>query len=124
MFLFGRKKEEPVNHWEMEVGGVSFIDSPKLGDIENQLTVLQRGNSEFFILKPDKPVKKCNFMQVTNDKDPQLFHVEFSILKDDKGYVLYGKDALSFEKAFDLFIEYMVHGQIPDTKDWYIVMES
>lgn len=123
MGLFGFKKKEAKNTWKMEVGGVTIMDGPTLGDIETQLTELLHQNSEFLILTPAKPVKKCNFMQVTNDSNPELFHMEFSILKDGGGYVLYGKDGLSFEKSFDLFIQYMIHEQVPNTKDWDIVME-
>lgn len=123
MGLFGFGKKAEKNTWKMEVGGVTILNGPAMGDIEAQLTGLLRGNSEFLILTPPEPVKKCNFMQVTNDKAPELFHVEFSILKDGSGYILYGKDGLPFEKAYDLFIDYMVHGQVPDPEGWDIVME-
>lgn len=123
MGLFGFLKKETKKDWKMNIGGDSFIENPTLGDIETQLRELLYGNTEFFILNPPEPVKKCNFMQVTNDKNPERFHVEFSILKDGGGYVLYGKDGQSFEKAYDLFLLYMNHEQVPDPEGWDIIMD-
>lgn len=122
LFGFGKKKD-PARSWKIEVDGESFINGPTLGDIEVQLTKLKNGNAEFFILSPSEPVKKCNFMQAASDADPELFHVEFSVLKDGGGYILYGKDALSFESSYDLFLDYMTHEQVPDADGWDIIME-
>lgn len=128
MGLFDRFKKKEKNNgkvinWQLEIDGTVTIENPGMKDIEKWLNELSRFNIEFFILSPLQPIKKCNFMQVTDDHHSDFFHLEFSILKE-KGYTLYGKDGLTYEETYDIFNHFMLNQQLPDITDWDIIFDK
>ena len=63
-------------------------------------------------------------MQVCSDQDTDLLHIELSVTNDgEKGAIIYGKNELGHQEAFQIIEEFIAHHKAPSLDDWEVVLD-
>lgn len=116
--------------WSLEVDGKEQdIITPAA--ITEHLNAIINSDKDFLILTPSHPLlipkreRMCNFVQLCQDEESGLFHMEVSTIKSDKedDIVIYGKDGFSKESILSIINDLLQEDLVPDIKGWETVLE-
>ena len=65
-----------------------------------------------------------NFVQVCSDQDTDLLHIELSVTNDgEQGAIIYGKNELGPQEAFQIIEGLIAYHKVPSLDDWEIVLD-
>lgn len=126
----GKDDDKKDTVWSVEVDGEEQdIITPAA--ITEHLNAIINSDKDFLILTPSHPVsiskteRVCNFVQLCQDEESGLFHLEVSTIKADKedDIVIYGKDGFIKESILSIINDLLQEDLVPDIKGWETVLE-
>ena len=119
--------EKTYTDWSIDVGEYKY-EGITLKEVEQNLYSIQDNDMDFLIVSPSKVIsvgnKLYNFVQVCSDQHTELLHIEISVTNDDEqGAIIYGKNELGHQEAFQIIEEFIAHHKVPSLDDWEVVLD-
>ena len=119
--------EKTYTNWSIDVGEYKY-EGITLKEVEQNLYSIQDNDIDFLIVSPPKAIsvgtKLYNFVQVCSDQHTELLHIEISITNDgEQGAIIYGKNELGHQEAFQIIEEFIAHHKVPLLDDWEVVLD-
>ena len=119
--------EKAYTDWSIDVGEYKY-EGITLNEVEQNLYAIEDQEQDFVVISPSKAIpidtKKYNFVQVCSDQDTDLLHIELSVTNDgEKGAIIYGKNELGHQEAFQIIEEFIAHHKLPSLDDWEVVLD-
>ena len=119
--------ENTYTDWSIDVGEYKY-EGITLKEVEQNLYSIQDNDIDFLIVSPSKAIsvdnKLYNFVQVCSDQHTELLHIEISVTNDDEqGAIIYGKNELGHQEAFQILEEFIAHHKVPSLDDWEVVLD-
>ena len=119
--------EKTYTNWSIDVGEYKY-EGITLKEVEQNLYSIQDNDIDFLIVSPLKAIsvgnKLYNFVQVCSDQHTELLHIEISVTNDgEQGAIIYGKNELGHQEAFQILEEFIAHHKVPALDDWDIVLD-
>lgn len=119
--------ENTYTDWSIDVGEYKY-EGITLKEVEQNLYSIQDNDIDFLIVSPSKAIsvdnKLYNFVQVCSDQHTELLHIEISVTNDDEqGAIIYGKNELGHQEAFQIIEEFIAHHKVPSLDDWEVVLD-
>lgn len=125
-----RMKAFNCSDWTLDIGGTEQ-DGFTEKELEQQLTSIKTGETDFIILTPPEPIRiqtvgcLCNFIQVCQDKDSNYFHLEVGTVSEKRNndILIYGKDGLTEYETMAIFRKVIDYSTSFDVKEWEVVLD-
>ena len=125
-----RMKAFNCSDWTLDIGGTEQ-DGFTEKELEQQLTSIKTGETDFIILTPPEPIRiqtagcLCNFVQVCSDKDSNYFHLQVGTVSEKRNndILIYGKDGLTEEETMSIFRKVIDYSTSFDVKEWEVVLD-
>ena len=119
--------EKTYTDWSIDVGDYKY-EGIALNEVEQNLYAIEDQEQNFVVISPSKAIlidnKMYNFVQVCNDEDTDLLHIELSVTNDgEQGAIIYGKNELGPQETFHIIEEFIAHHKVPSLDDWEIVLD-
>ena len=119
--------EKTYTDWSIDVGDYKY-EGITLNEVEQNLYAIEDQEQNFVVISPAKAIlidnKMYNFVQVCNDEDTDLLHIELSVTNDgEQGAIIYGKNELGPQETFHIIEEFIAHHKVPSLDDWEIVLD-
>ena len=119
--------EKTYTDWSSDVGDYKY-EGITLNEVEQNLYAIEDQEQNFVVISPSKAIlidnKMYNFVQVCNDEDTDLLHIELSVTNDgEQGAIIYGKNELGPQETFHIIEEFIAHHKVPSLDDWEIVLD-
>ena len=119
--------EKAYTDWSIDVGDYKY-EGITLNEVEQNLYAIEDQEQDFVVISPAKAIpidnKMYNFVQVCSDQDTDLLHIELSVTNDGKqGAIIYGKNELGHQEAFQIIEEFIAHHKAPSLEDWEVVLD-
>lgn len=119
--------EKIYRDWSIDVGTYKY-EGITLNEVEQNLYAIQDQEQDFVIVSPSNKIsidnKQYNFVQVCSDQDTDLLHIELSVTNDgEQGAIIYGKNELGHQEAFQIIEEFIAHHKAPSLDDWEVVLD-
>ena len=119
--------EKTYTDWSIDVGEYKY-EGITLKEVEKNLYAIEDQEQDFVVISPSKAIlidnKMYNFVQVCNDEDTDLLHIELSVTNDgEQGAIIYGKNELGPQETFHIIEEFIAHHKVPSLDDWEIVLD-
>ena len=119
--------EKTYIDWSIDVGDYKY-EGITLNEVEQNLYAIEDQEQNFVVISPSKAIlidnKMYNFVQVCNDEDTDLLHIELSVTNDgEQGAIIYGKNELGPQETFHIIEEFIAHHKVPSLDDWEIVLD-
>ena len=119
--------EKTYTDWSIDVGYYKY-EGITLNEVEQNLYAIEDQEQNFVVISPSKAIlidnKMYNFVQVCNDEDTDLLHIELSVTNDgEQGAIIYGKNELGPQETFHIIEEFIAHHKVPSLDDWEIVLD-
>ena len=119
--------EKTYTDWSIDVGDYKY-EGITLNEVEQNLYAIEDQEQNFVVISPSKAIlidnKMYNFVQVCNDEDTDLLHIELSVTNDgEQGAIIYGKNELGPQETFHIIEEFIAHHKVPSLDDWEIVLD-
>ena len=119
--------EKTYTDWSIDVGEYKY-EGITLKEVEQNLYSIQDNDIDFLIVSPSKAIsvdnKLYNFVQVCSDQHTELLHIEISVTAiDEEGAIIYGKNELGHQEAFQIIEEFIAHHKVPAIDEWDIVLD-
>ena len=119
--------EKTYTDWSIDVGDYKY-EGITLNEVEQNLYAIEDQEQNFVVISPSKAIliynKVYNFVQVCNDEDTDLLHIELSVTNDgEQGAIIYGKNELGPQETFHIIEEFIAHHKVPSLDDWEIVLD-
>jgi len=119
--------EKTYTDWSIDVGDYKY-EGITLNEVEQNLYAIEDQEQDFVVISPLNAIlidnKKYNFVQVCSDQDTDLLHIELSVTNDgEKGAIIYGKNELGHQEAFQIIEEFIVYHKAPSLDDWEVVLD-
>lgn len=125
-----RMKAFNCSDWTLDIGGTEQ-DGFTEKELEQQLTSIKTGETDFIILTPPEPIRiqtvgcLCSFIQVCQDKDSNYFHLEVGTVSEKRNndILIYGKDGLTEYETMAIFRKVIDYSTSFDVKEWEVVLD-
>ena len=119
--------EKTYTDWSIDVGDYKY-EGITLNEVEQNLYAIEDQEQDFVVISPAKAIpidyKIYNFVQVCSDQDTDLLHIEISVTNDgEQGAIIYGKNELGHQGAFQIIEEFIAHHKVPSLDDWEVVLD-
>ena len=119
--------EKNYTDWSIDVGDYKY-EGITLNEVEQNLYAIEDQEQDFVVISPAKAIpidyKMYNFVQVCSDQDTDLLHIEISVTNDgEQGAIIYGKNELGHQEAFQIIEEFIAHHKVPSLDDWEVVLD-
>ena len=119
--------EKTYTDWSIDVGDYKY-EGITLNEVEQNLYAIEDQEQNFVVISPSKAIlidnKMYNFVQVCNDEDTDLLHIELSVTNDgEQGAIIYGKNELGPQEVLQIIEDFMVHHKVPALDSWEIVLD-
>ena len=119
--------EKKYTDWSIDVGEYKY-EGITLNEVEQNLYAIEDQEQDFVVISPLNAIlidnKKYNFVQVCSDQDTDLLHIELSVTNDgEQGAIIYGKNELGHQEAFQIIEEFIAHHKVPSLDDWEVVLD-
>ena len=119
--------EKTYMDWSIDVGTYKY-EGITLNEVEQNLYAVEDQEQDFVVISPSKAIsidnKLYNFVQVCSDRDTDLLHIELSVTNDgEQGAIIYGKNELGSQEAFQIIEGLIAHHKVPSLDDWEIVLD-
>ena len=119
--------ERTYTDWSIDMGEYKY-EGITLNEVEQNLYAIEDQEQDFVVISPLNAIlidnKKYNFVQVCSDQDTDLLHIELSVTNDgDQGAIIYGKNELGHQAAFQIIEEFIAHHKAPSLDDWEVVLD-
>ena len=119
--------EKTYTDWSIDVGDYKY-EGITLNEVEQNLYAIEDQEQNFVVISPSKAIlidnQMYNFVQVCNDEDTDLLHIELSVTNDgEQGAIIYGKNELGPQETFHIIEEFIAHHKVPSLDDWEIVLD-
>lgn len=119
--------EKTYTDWSIDVGDYKY-EGITLNEVEQNLYAIEDQEQNFVVISPSKAIlidnKMYNFVQVCNDEDTDLLHIELSVTNDgEQGAIIYGKNELGPQETFHIIEEFIAHHKVPSLDDWEVVLD-
>ena len=119
--------EKTYTDWSIDVGDYKY-EGITLNEVEQNLYAIEDQEQNFVVISQSKAIlidnKMYNFVQVCNDEDTDLLHIELSVTNDgEQGAIIYGKNELGPQETFHIIEEFIAHHKVPSLDDWEIVLD-
>lgn len=119
--------EKTYTDWSIDVGDYKY-EWITLNEVEQNLYAIEDQEQDFVVISPAKAIpidyKMYNFVQVCSDQDTDLLHIEISVTNDgEQGAIIYGKNELGHQEAFQIIEEFIAHHKVPSLDDWEVVLD-
>ena len=119
--------EKTYTDWSIDVGDYKY-EGITLNEVEQNLYAIENQEQDFVVISPAKAIsidnKMYNFVQVCNDEDTDLLHIELSVTNDgEQGAIIYGKNELGPQEALQIIEEFIAHHKVPSLDDWEVVLD-
>ena len=119
--------EKTYTDWSIDVGEYKY-EGITLKEVEQNLYSIQDNDIDFLIVSPSKAIsvdnKLYNFVQVCSDQHTELLHIEISVTAiGEEGAIIYGKNELGHQEAFQIIEEFIAHHKVPAIDEWDIVLD-
>lgn len=119
--------EKTYTDWSIDVGDYKY-EGITLNEVEQNLYAIEDQEQNFVVISPSKAIlidnKMYNFVQVCNDEDTDLLHIELSVTNDgEQGAIIYGKNELGPQETFHIIEEFIAHHKAPSLDDWEVVLD-
>ena len=119
--------EKTYTDWSIDVGDYKY-EGITLNEVEQNIYAIEDQEQNFVVISPSKAIlidnKMYNFVQVCNDEDTDLLHIELSVTNDgEQGAIIYGKNELGPQETFHIIEEFIAHHKVPSLDDWEIVLD-
>ena len=119
--------EKAYTDWSIDVGDYKY-EGITLNEVEQNLYAIEDQEQNFVVISPSKAIlidnKMYNFVQVCNDEDTDLLHIELSVTNDgDQGAILYGKNELGPQEVLRIIENFIAHHKVPALDSWEIVLD-
>ena len=119
--------EKTYMEWSIDVGTYKY-EGITLNEVEQNLYAIEDQEQDFVVISPSKAIsidnKLYNFVQVCSDRDTDLLHIELSVTNDgEQGAIIYGKNELGSQEAFQIIEGLIAHHKVPSLDDWEIVLD-
>ena len=119
--------EKTYTDWSIDVGEYKY-EGITLKEVEKNLYAIEDQEQDFVVISPAKAIpidyKMYNFVQVCSDQDTDLLHIELSVTNDgEQGAIIYGKNELGHQEAFQIIEEFIAHHKVPSLDDWEVVLD-
>ena len=119
--------EKTYTDWSIDVGDYKY-EGITLNEVEQNLYAIEDQEQDFVVISPAKAIsidnKMYNFVQVCSDQDTDLLHIELSVTNDgEQGAIIYGKNELGPQEAFQIIEGLIAHHKVPSLDDWEIVLD-
>ena len=119
--------EKTYTDWSIDVGDYKY-EGITLNEVEQNLYAIEDQEQNFVVISPSKAIlidnKMYNFVQVCNDEDTDLLHIELSVTNDgEQGAIIYGKNELGPQETFHIIEEFIAHHKVPSLDAWEIVLD-
>lgn len=119
--------EKTYTDWSIDVGEYKY-EGITLKEVEQNLYSIQDNDIDFLIVSPSKAIsvdnKLYNFVQVCSDQHTELLHIEISVTAiGGEGAIIYGKNELGHQEAFQIIEEFIAHHKVPAIDEWDIVLD-
>lgn len=113
--------------WSIDVGDYKY-EGITLNEVEQNLYAIEDQEQDFVVISPAKAIpidnKMYNFVQVCSDEDTDLLHIELSVTNDgEQGAIIYGKNELGPQEAFQIIEGLIAHHKVPSLDDWEVVLD-
>lgn len=125
-----RMKAFNCSDWTLDIGGTEQ-DRFTEKELEQQLTSIKTGETDFIILTPPEPIRiqtagcLCNFVQVCSDKDSNYFHLQVGTVSEKRNndILIYGKDRLTEDETMTIFRKITGDSTSLDVNEWEVVLD-
>ena len=125
-----RMKAFNCSDWTLDIGGTEQ-DGFTEKELEQQLTSIKTGETDFIILTPPEPIRiqtagcLCNFVQVCSDKDLNYFHLQVGTVSEKRNndILIYGKDRLTEDETMTIFRKITGDSTSLDVNEWEVVLD-
>lgn len=125
-----RMKAFNCSDWTLDIGGTEQ-DGFTEKELEQQLTSIKTGETDFIILTPPEPIRiqtagcLCNFVQVCSDKDSNYFHLQVGTVSEKRNndILIYGKDRLTEDETMTIFRKMTGDSTSLDVNEWEVVLD-
>ena len=119
--------EKTYTDWSIDMGEYKY-EGITLNEVEQNLYAIEDQEQDFVVISPLNSIlidnKKYNFVQVCSDQDTDLLHIELSVTNDgEQGDIIYGKNELGHQEAFQIIEEFITHHKVPSLDDWEVVLD-
>lgn len=119
--------EKTYTDWSIDVGTYKY-EGITLNEVEQNLYAIEDQEQDFVVISPAKAIpidyKMYNFVQVCSDQDTDLLHIELSVTNDgEQGAIIYGKNDLGPQEAFQIIEGLIAHHKVPSLDDWEVVLD-
>lgn len=119
--------EKTYTDWSIDVGEYKY-EGITLKEVEQNLYSIQDNDIDFLIVSPSKAIsvdnKLYNFVQVCSDQHTELLHIEISVTAiGEEGAIIYGKNELGHQEAFQIIENFIVYHKMPVLDEWDIVLD-
>ena len=119
--------EKAYTDWSSDVGDYKY-EGITLNEVEQNLYAIEDQEQDFVVISPSNAIsidtKKYNFVQVCSDQDTDLLHIELSVTNDgEQGAIIYGKNELGSQEAFQIIEGLIAHHKVPSLDDWEVVLD-
>ena len=119
--------EKTYTDWSIDMGEYKY-EGITLNEVEQNLYAIEDQEQDFVVISPLNAIlidnKKYNFVQVCSDEDTDLLHVELSVTNDgEQGAIIFGKNELGHQEAFQIIEEFIAHHKVPSLEDWEVVLD-
>ena len=119
--------EKTYTDWSIDVGDYKY-EGITLNEVEQNLYAIEEQEQNFVVISPAKAIpidnKKYNFVQVCSDQNTDLLHIELSVTNDgEQGAIIYGKNELGHQEAFQIIEDFIAHHKVPSLDDWEVVLD-
>ena len=125
-----RMKAFNCSDWTLDIGGTEQ-DGFTEKELEQQLTSIKTGETDFIILTPPEPIRiqtagcLCNFVQVCSDKDSNYFHLQVGTVSEKRNndILIYRKDRLTEDETMTIFRKITGDSTSLDVNEWEVVLD-
>ena len=119
--------EKTYTDWSIDVGNYKY-EGITLNEVEQNLYAIEDQEQDFVVISPAKAIpidnKMYNFVQVCSDQDTDLLHIELSVTNDgEQDAIIYGKNELGPQEAFQIIEGLIAHHKVPSLEDWVVVLD-
>ena len=109
--------EKTYTDWSIDVGDYKY-EGITLNEVEQNLYAIEDQEQNFVVISPSKAIlidnKMYNFVQVCNDEDTDLLHIELSVTNDgEQGAIIYGKNELGPQEVLQIIEDFVAHHKVP-----------
>ena len=119
--------EKTYTDWSIDVGEYKY-EGITLKEVEKNLYAIEDQEQDFVVISPSNAIsidnKMYNFIQVCSDQDTDLLHIELSVTNDgEQDAIIYGKNELGPQEAFQIIEGLIAHHKVPSLEDWVVVLD-